>query len=317
MRRFPLPTILVACVLVLIFGIYACTFQVRFSEVVVKVWLGQADDSSAFTSAGLKFKWPYPIERVVKYDRRLRTLDTAEGEVKTRDGKNVIFGAYALWQIADPLQYYRSAPNEVEAINQMRARLNQVRAAVVGRREMVAFVNLDEEASDRAYDEIEKEMLDEVHDSILADYGVEIVRFELRRNTLPMQATRTVFDQMRKEREIKATQYRQEGISIADAIRAKAEADATQIEVFARRRAQEISSAGVQASTRILARIETEDREFFEWLRWLEAMDNSLRQRTTFFIDTNSPMWQIFNNPTVPRSLSPLEDEMRDADVDE
>ncbi|MBN2448049.1 MAG: hypothetical protein JXO22_15070 [Phycisphaerae bacterium] len=302
MKKIPFATLIVAAGLFVLFAIYACSFQVRFSDVVVKVTLGKADESSVYDQPGWKFRWPWPIETITRYDRRLRTLDIPELEIKTRDEKNVIVGAYALWKITNPLQFYKSAPNELGAIEQIRARLNQVRAAAVGRREMIEFVNLNEAILNASYDALEAEMLSEAKAGIAKDYGVDLVRFELRRNSLPTEATQAVFEQMRKEREIKATGYAQAGKSAASTIEAKAKANADQIMSFAARRAQEIASAGVQASTHILARIEDQDREFFEWLRWLDAVKAALQQRSTIFLDSNSPMFRVLNEPAVLRS---------------
>jgi len=302
MRKVSISPLLLAGGLAVMFALYFCTFQVRFSEVAVRVQLGRASASSVYTEPGLWFKWPPPIETGRKYDRRRRTLDTPEEEIKTRDGKNVIVGAYALWRVKDPLRYMQAAVNEEQAANLIRERLKNGRAVVVGRRDMVSFVNLDPEVSARTYDELEQEMLAEVAPRVLADYGVEIARFELRRVSLPAEATRTVFEQMRKQREIDAARYRQEGQSIADALKAKAEAAAKQIREFALRRAQEIASAGVQASTRILAQSEEADSEFFEWLRWLDATRVARQENTTIFIDADSRMFRTFSEPSVPRT---------------
>ena len=73
------------------------------------------------------------------------------------------------------------------------------------------------------------------------------------------------------------------------------------------RRAKEIESAGIQASTRILALIAPEDREFFEWLRWLDALKQSLAQKTTFFLDERSPLFEPFVRPPVAATSQPTD----------
>jgi regulator of protease activity HflC (stomatin/prohibitin superfamily) len=62
MKRIPIPTVVTAIALILILVIYSITYQVRFSESVVKVRLGKPVD--VVSDAGLKLKWPPPIERV-------------------------------------------------------------------------------------------------------------------------------------------------------------------------------------------------------------------------------------------------------------
>ena len=42
-----------------------------------------ASRSTPVTEAGVKFKWPWPIQRVVRYDKRERILEGAEEELRT------------------------------------------------------------------------------------------------------------------------------------------------------------------------------------------------------------------------------------------
>lgn len=299
MNRVPIPTLIVALVLIAVFAFYTFTFQVRFNEAAVKVRFGKADASSVVTAPGLHFRWPIPIERVVKYDTRLRSLETPEGEIKTKDGTNVIIGCYALYRIQDPLKFLRSAANESEVAKQMRARLDQARQSVIGRFDMSALVNLDEDVLDETYRTLEEALIREAKAEIDETYGVDLVTFEIRRVSLPKDATEKVFESMRKERERFATNYRSQGNSENERITAQAEADAEQIRQFASRRAQEIISVGVQQATRKLAEIEDTDREFYIWLRKLEALRASLAERATVFIGVESPLYRALMSPEV------------------
>ena len=51
-------------------------------------------------------------------------------------------------------------------------------------------------------------------------------------------------------------------------------------------------------SNSILKQIAAEDVEFFEWLRWLDALQVSLRQKSTIFLDNNSTLFEPFVAPT-------------------
>lgn len=301
MSKVSIPTLLVAGLVVLILVIFAFSYQVSFHEVAIKVRFGQADEQSVVREPGLRFRWPWPIESVASYDVRLRTLDTPEAEIKTVDGKNVIVSAYAVWQIEEPLQFYRRVPRRSveEAEKQMRSRISQVQAAVIGQSTLADFVNLDAEQTDRSYDRLLQQMRDGVAPGLLADYGIAVRRIGIRRISLPREAAEQVFESMRQERSKLAARYRQEGRSRAEGIKARAEANAKQILAFAERRAKEIESAGIRASTRILEMIPREDREFFEWLRWLDALEASLAQKTTIFLDMKSPLFAPFVQPPV------------------
>jgi membrane protease subunit HflC len=145
-----------------------------------------------------------------------------------------------------------------------------------------------------------------VEQSLFDDFGIRVVEVGVRRISLPREVTQEVFKSMTEDRKRYAARFREEGKSRADAIKARAESDAKQILAFADRKAQEIRSAGIQASTRILGQIESSDREFFEWLRWLETIKSSLAQRTTIFIDKDWPLFKPFvEAPTAGAPATP------------
>ncbi|MCK4341656.1 MAG: protease modulator HflC [Phycisphaerae bacterium] len=317
MTRFSIPTLIIALLVVLILLTFACTYQVGFNEAAIKVRLGKADESSIITTPGLKLRWPWPFEEITHYDTRLRTMDTPETEIKTHDGKSVIVGSYAVWRIEKPLQFYNRARTVKIAEGHMRARISQVQATIVGQRTLPDFVNLDRELLDASYDRILRDMLDKkeivdgrevevgVRAGLLRDFGIGLEKIGIRRISLPQEVTKKVFDSMIQERRTLAARYREEGKSRAEAIKARAESDADQILSFADAKAKEIRSAGYQASARILAQIDEADRELFEWLRWLDALKATLKQRTTIFIDKDWPLFEPFVNPPIPAGEQP------------
>lgn len=305
MKRIPVPTILTALLLAAAFGAYAFSTRVRFNELAVRVRLGQASAESVIHEPGLYFRWPWPIEVIKTYDARLRTTDTPESETKTVDGKNLIVSAYALWRIKDPHTYFVRVAEDAEAIRQLRTRLGQVRSAAIGKRDMSFFVNLENEVVQRNWDELQREMLAEAAPGVERDYGIELVSVNVRRISLPEQVTRTVFQAMSQNANKLAQRYRTEGTSLAEAIRARAESDQRQILAFAETKAQEIRSQGIQRATQILAQIEQGDQEFFEFLRTMEALEISLRQKATIFLDSNSALFKGFTNPLSGVSAAP------------
>ncbi len=305
MSKVSLPSFIIALLVVLILLTYMCTFQVAFHQVGIKKRLGQADEHSIIREPGLRLKWPPPIESVQLYDTRLQTLDTPEAEMKTVDGKQVIVGTYAVWRIEQPLKFYNTLRTMQAAERYMKSRIATAQAAVIGQSNLSDFVNLDAELVNDSYEQLLGNMKGEVAPGLLTDYGVNIVELGIRRISLPKETTGQIFEAMRQERNKEATRYREEGKSEAAAIVARASAEADQIMAFAERRAQEILSAGYQAAARILAQIEDADSEFFEWLRWLDALKASLSQKTTIFIDQDSPLFAPFVNPPVDMQPQP------------
>ncbi len=314
MSKVSIPTLVVALLVVAIFITYMCTFQVAFYEKAVKVRLGKPLDT--IPDPGLKFRWPWPIDVIERYDTRLRTLDTPEMEVKTADGKNVIVGTYALWRIQDPLKFYNRVRLVGRAEDHMRSRISHVEAAVIGQKTLNDFVSPDPELVEQSYEQMLQDMLEEeqqvegeegdigLRAGLARDFGIELVDLGVRRISLPKEVSQEVFKSMRQERKTLAARYREEGKSRAAAIKARAEADANSILSFAETKAEEIKSFGYQASARILAKIQETDRELFEWLRWLDALDVALKERATIFLDNNWPFFEPFVNPPIPAEPS-------------
>lgn len=295
--RFSVPTVVTAAALVALLLASVVTYQVRFNEKVIKLRFGKADESSVQDKPGLYLRWPPPVESVVKYDTRLQTLDTPETEIKTLDGQNIIVGAFAVWHIKDPLLFYKRVGTMGAAQEKLLPRIGEVRVTVIGQHNLAEFVNLDPEVVDRNYAALEKQMIDTAGPGILTDYGVELVQLGLRRISLPGEATQKVQESMIAERNKKAETYKAEGRGQADAIRARADSTVKQILSFATRRAVEIESAGTAASTRILEQIGDKDSDFFIYLRWLEALQNSFKNKGTIFIDWDTEVGRRFAFP--------------------
>ena len=82
----------------------------------------------------------------------------------------------------------------------------------------------------------------------------------------------------------------------AAAIEARAKANADKILAFASRRAEEIKSEGVRATTRIFEQIGPEDAELFHFMKSIDALDAIFQQGTTFFLDTRTELFRVFSD---------------------
>ena len=69
---------------------------------------------SAKTNSGLYFKIPL-IQTILKFDKRILEWDGAANEIPTKDNKYIFIDTFARWKISNPLQFYKSAKNEMLA----------------------------------------------------------------------------------------------------------------------------------------------------------------------------------------------------------
>ena len=90
--------IIIFALLLLIFGSYMFTFQVRQDKVVFVETFGKRGD--AIQEPGLKFRWPWPIQEVYTFDRRIHLLTTQYGQISTGDSSLVV-QPYLGWRIQE------------------------------------------------------------------------------------------------------------------------------------------------------------------------------------------------------------------------
>lgn len=300
MNRIPIPTLITALLLVVMLVVYWVTYEVRYSESVVKIRLGKP--VATVRDPGLHFKWPPPIEYVKKLDNRFEVLEVKETEVQTADQQNIIVGVFAVWRIEDPLLYYKRLESETKARESLSSRVSETRAKILGQHRWSDLINLDQQRVDQSWDRVEADMLADLKSDIATEYGIELKRVGLRRVSLPEEATAKVLEAMQKERERLAEKFVKEGEALRESVKARAESERDSILAFAERKAREIESAGIRAAERIFARIPSEDTEFFNWLRTLEAIEAAFAGgRGTIFLGSEDPISRTIAAP--PRSL--------------
>lgn len=287
-----LGTILAATFLAIVLGLYMCTFQVRFTEVAILKTLNKPA-KDPITEPGLYFKWPRPIQTVVRYDKRIRILEDRTEETRTVDGKNVILTTFTLWRIGeDPTKFHTNFPDGVEdGEKKLRTTVETHKHAVVGRRAFSDFVSTN--ASKRKVREIEKEIREAVARDAISEYGIEVVDFGIKKLALPKTVTSAIFESMKSHEKAKAQRYTAEGEARANDILASA--NATRDRIMA-----EVNGKVAQIKTeaeRIVSRYYQEFKEHPElriFLDRLVTILEALRSRTTLILDTSESPFSMF-----------------------
>ncbi len=287
-----LPTMLAAALVVLVLVFYMCTFQVRFTEVAIKKTFGNAPENGVITEPGLYAKWPWPIQSVVKYDKRIRHLDDRTEETITADSKNVIIATTALWTIEDPYLFHeRFSDGVADGAEALRSAIRSQKKAVVGRYDFSNFVSTD--ADERKLRQIEKEIMDPVRAQWLASHGVDIKYFGITKLTLPQSVTEAIFESMKKNEQNKADNYKAEGEAKAQQIVANAAAASERIMSVAQRKSDQIRSEGDRIVSEIYSSF-SEHPELRIYLDKLETMQSAYSQDTIVIMDTTQSPVDLF-----------------------
>ena len=102
-------TLVVGVILLAIFFLLLFTFQVRQTEMVVVTTFDRPSEKP-IDEPGLYFKWPFPIQNVYRFDKRVHTFEDAFEQMLTRDGNNILANVFVGWSIDDPIAFFNSFP---------------------------------------------------------------------------------------------------------------------------------------------------------------------------------------------------------------
>lgn len=285
-------TIIAAVFLAAVLVLYMCTFQVRFTEVAIrKTWGNPAQQ--ALTKPGLYFKWPAPIQSVVVYDKRIRTLEDKTEETRTMDGKNLLLTTFTLWRIIDPSKFHTNFPGgEADGERKLRTTIVTKRQAVTGNHSFDELVTTDPQR--RKLREIEKEIEFAVARDASEEYGIEIVGFGIKKLGLPQSVTGTIFSSMKAHEQAKAARYIAEGDARANDILAEASAAQSRILAAAE---EKVGTIRAEAE-RVVGDYYKEFNKHPElriFLDKLRTVAEALRERTTLILNSSEPPWDVFD----------------------
>ncbi len=285
-----LPGLLLAAVVAVVFLTAIFAFQVRETEYAIVTTF---DRITSLPAPGLRFRLPYPIQKVYRIDKRLRVFGGNEGKIEetyTADGKNIIVGTYALYRVKEPEVFFKNVRNEIGAEDRLNSLLRNARLSVIGRHPFADFVNTDPKKMRMAA--VESEILAECKEAAEKNYGIEVKSIGIKFLGLPESITGKVFERMKAEREKLATQYRAEGRRIAEEIQAKADKEKSMRLTEAEAEARRIRGEGDAKSAEFYA-VFKKDPELAAFLRKLEALKKTLDSKTTLILDTSTPPFDL------------------------
>ncbi|HUT04621.1 MAG TPA: protease modulator HflC [bacterium] len=236
---------------------------------------------------GLHAKVPYPIQTVRILDKRVLEYDSEPREIVTGDKKTLVIDNYARWRISDPLLFMKKVVNEAGA----QTRLDDIVYSVL--RVDLGKHNLDEIVLKRG------PIMDTVSEECTAkmtEFGIEIVNVRIKRADLPEENERAVFERMEAERSRKAKQYRAEGRQTATEIKAETDKERTVILAEAYKQAKTTEGEGDAEATEIYAEAFSQDVEFYQFWRTLQAYNKTVDNRTTLVIAPDSPFFKYLRS---------------------
>ena len=299
--------IAIAAVLFLIL-LFNSFFIVNEREQAIVLRFGQIQDVE--NEPGLYFKAPFSFagfDNVKIIEDRLLLAELDDIRVQTSGGRFYIVNAFITYQIANPTRFQQVASGDLDlAENRLTTRFEDAVRGVYGQRGFEA-----------ALSEARAEMMREVTARLAPEaerLGLELEDVRIRRTDLTPEVSEQTFARMRSEREAEAERLRARGNEAAQRIRARAQRQVVDIESDAVRESEILRGEGEGERNRIFAEAFTQDPQFFEFYRSMEAYRRALEggQGTRMVLTPNSEFFRFFQDAgeaavgaALPASLTP------------
>ncbi|MGZ8938511.1 MAG: protease modulator HflC [Limisphaerales bacterium] len=290
-------TLVVGVILLVIFFLLLFTFQVRQTEIVVLTTFAKPS-AEPIDKPGLYFKWPLPIQKIYRFDKRIHNFEDAYEQMLTGDGHNLLASVYVGWTIDRPREFFNSFPagTPAAAEPQLKSLVRSIKQAVIGQHPFSDFVSSDPKQV--KFTEVEQEIFRSVQSSALTNYGVKVQFVGIKQLGIPENVTAKVFDRMTAERQREIEKLKAMGEREAIGIRSAADRDRAEILAQAEKESSAIKgSADAEAAKHF--GVFQQNQELAVFLMQLKALESTLGKGATLVVDPSiSPFNLLVNENT-------------------
>jgi membrane protease subunit HflC len=309
-KKFGILLIVLALLAILLSNSF---YSLDETEQVIITQFG-APVGSAVTEPGLKMKVPF-IQTVNRFDKRFLEWDGDQNQVPTKDKKFIFVDSYARWQITDPLQFFRRLRDERGAQSRLDDILDGETRNAVASHDLVEIVRTSNREPD-----VEADIFEVIEDSLetievgrsaiqdivlelanerTSDLGIAVLDFRFKRINYVEEVRETVYDRMISERNKIADLFRSEGQGEASRIEGEKERELLEIQSAAFREAREIRGRGDAEAAAIYNQAynrNTSTREFYEFVKAMEAYETAFDGETSVFLSTDSDFFKYLKS---------------------
>ena len=278
--------ILVVAVLIAIL-LSSSLYTVKETQVALKLRLGEI--VSIENEPGLKFKTPF-VNNVVRFDKRIQTLDSAAESFLTVEKKNVVVDSFVKWRIVDTQKFYISTGGAMAQANLRLAQNNQdALRSEFSKRTIIEVISDEREA-------IMASVKDKLKTIAEDEYGIEVVDVRIKRIELSQEVRNSVYSRMETERKGLANKYRANGAEEAEKLQAFADKERTIILANAYRDSEKIRGEGDAISASNYAEAYSQDVDFYSFYRSLESYKKSFNEQGDILVlNPDSEFFRHFN----------------------
>jgi membrane protease subunit HflC len=310
--KFKGPIILIVLLIVGVV-VYQSAYIVTETQQVVVTQFGRIVGSPV-VSPGLKFKVPF-IQAANYFPKNLLDWDGDPGQIPTLDKTFIYVDAFARWKIVEPVKFFQTVNNPFNAIGRLNDIIDPaVRDFITSNRliEVVRNSNRELDTTEVGREDEQAQRRPSLMISIgrqkitegilkqaqpkLAQFGIELVDVKIKRINYVEEVRQSVYARMIAERKQIAEKFRSEGKGEAQKIRGDKERELKLITSEAYRVAQEIKGKADAESTKLYAEAFGVDPEFYSFVRTLEIYRESLDEKNSLVLSTESEFLKYFKS---------------------
>lgn len=286
-------------------------YVVTEAEQVVLTQFGDPVDT--INESGPHLKIPF-IQDVNRFEKRIMKWDGDPNQIPTRDKRFIWIDTTARWRIVDPLLFLKT----VATVNGAQSRLDDILDSAVrdavSERLLVELVRGSDYVAQGGGEErfevegvvIEKEelvgreqilagLLEKAQASV-PEYGIELIDVLIKRINYVEKVRERVYERMINERKKVAAEYRSEGEGEQANILGQMERELKQIRSEAYRKALEVRGAADAEAAAIYANAFNQDKEFYSFLRTLEAYRKTIGKNGKLIISTDAEFFRYLKD---------------------
>ncbi|MFM8274002.1 MAG: SPFH domain-containing protein [Gemmata sp.] len=275
--------------------------------------------------AGLHVKAPWPIDSVLRIDRRVQSFDLPAVEALTRDpvtktvDKTLAVDAFVTWRLPDAEaadRFVKTVRTPEQARKLLGPLINGRLAAVISTMPIEDLIGVADDpraVEDRA-ERVRRRLLGEeglageavgagegLRARALTEYGIQVIDVRVRRFSYPEAVRGSIAERIRSERAKKVAEYESEGRKRAADITTDADRAARVIEADARAKKTVVAGQADADAARIRAGAYAQDREFYLFLEQLRSFQAMLADtRDTLLLTTKHPLLRVLQGPPEP-----------------
>jgi membrane protease subunit HflC len=288
--------------------VYNAAYIIDETEQVIITQFGRIVGTPK-TDPGLKFKVPF-IQRANYFAKNLLDWDGDPGQIPTLDKTFIWVDTFARWKITDPVKFFQTVNNQFNAVGKLNDIIDPAVRNFITSHSLIEAVRKSSRLLDTSDVEIEDRIQTSYAVSVgrekitqgilkqaqpkLAQFGIELVDVKIKRINYVEQVRKSVYGRMIAERKQIAEKYRSEGKGEAQKILGERERDLQEITSEAYRTAQEIKGKADAEATIIYANAYGVDPQFYSFVQTLEIYDQSLDEKNTLMLSTDSEFLKYF-----------------------